>query len=79
MKKTQWGKLIYLLAILLVIYFGFLRPAMQISDQAANLQTEATEQVATSEGTVQERVEIATEQVATDEEAGQESAETATE
>ena len=79
MKKTQWGKLIYLFAILLVIYFGFLRPAMQISDQPANLQTEATEQVATNEGTVQERVEIATEQVATDEEAGQESAETATE
>lgn len=71
MKKTQWGKLIYLLAILLVIYFGFLRPAMQISDQPANLQTEATEQVATNEGTVQERVEIATEQVATDEEAEQ--------
>ena len=62
MKKTQWGKLIYLLAILLVIYFGFLRPAMQISDQPANLQTEATEQKATDKGAEQEIVETATEQ-----------------
>ena len=50
MKKTQLGKLIFLLAILLVIYFGFLRPAMQISDQPANLQTYAIGRKATDRG-----------------------------
>ena len=79
MKKSQWGKLLYLFAILLVIYFGFLRPAMQMSEQPGSVQTETADRKTAEETDEKEPAEAETVQKATQEITGQELTEVAAE